>query len=170
MIRVNLQLFGGRGASGKHSVPSEEEIKMGIATYGGIQIQYNPNMDADARNQTTRILVSDKFFSHDEATKRDILTHEVSHNLSDKLIERNSSDWDRFSNAFVTEKPVPKGSAAWERGQRTYIEGLYGDIGSTAIVETTTRAITEYMVNPERLRSRSQSAYNIVNKFMRGRK
>ena len=173
----------GRGSSGLASqsgnansvlgrnskVPSRDEIMMGLAEYGGLPVRYEPRMSADARNHTTEIVVSDKFFQHDYETRKHILNHEVAHNYSDEMISENSGRFPKFSSAFIQQKKVPEGSQAYKNGQRTYFEGLYGDIGATALVETTTRAITEYLDDPVKLRRRSRRAYNEVKKFMKGR-
>lgn len=172
--------MGGRGQKnprgnsdsvlGRNSkVPTEDEIKMGFGQYGGLPVRYEPRMSADARNHTTEIAVSDKFFQHDYETRKHILNHEVAHNYSDEMISENSGRFQQFSSAFIQQKKVPEGSQAYKNGQRTYFEGLYGDIGATAIVETTTRAITEYLDDPARLRRRSRRAYNEVNRFMKKR-
>lgn len=169
--------MGGRGSSNpggnsnsvlgrNNKVPSEDEIKQGVGQYGGLPVRYEPRMSADARNHTTEIVVSDKFFKHDYETREHILNHEVAHNYSDEMISENSGRFRQFSSAFIKQKKVPEGSQAYERGQRTYFEGLYGDIGATAILETTTRAITEYLDDPSRLRRRSRRAYNEVKRFM----
>lgn len=149
------------------SVPTEEDIIFGLASYGGLPIKYNPNMPADARNMSTFIEVSDKFFTHDTATQQHILNHEVAHNFSDMLCAEHTGDWQKFCSAFISEKDIPPTSLAYERGQRTYWEGLYGDIGATAIWETTTQAITEYLDDPHRLKQRSQDAYTIIDEFLK---
>jgi len=150
-----------------NAVPSYEEIIDGTATYGGLPVKYNPGMSADARNRDTFIEVSDKFFNHPYDVQVHILNHEVAHNLSDDLMYEHSGDWNEFASAFITEKPVPETSLAYKRGQRTYWEGLYGDIGATSLSETTTRAITEYLDDPDRLLRRSEDAYNIIYEFMK---
>ena len=148
-------------------VPSYEEIVDGTATYGGFPVRYNPRMSAEAHNLTTFIEVSDKFFDYGESGQQHILNHEVAHNLSDDLMYEHSGDWNEFASAFITEKHVPETSLAYERGQQTYWEGLYGDIGATALSETTTRAITEYLDDPDGLKRRSLEAYEVIDEFMR---
>lgn len=144
------------------SVPTEDDIKNGTASYGGLPVKYDPKQTAEARNWTFYITVSDKFFGHDTETQRHILNHEVAHNLSDKIMGANTGRWSEFSKAFITEKNTPESSTAYARGQRTYWEGLYGDIGATALSETLTRAITEYLDDPDRLRNRSEAAFNEI--------
>ena len=172
--------MGGRGSSSGSErgaladvfagrVPSESDIKTGNATYGGIPIVYNPNKQNEASNLTSSIEVGDQLFQQSASGQREILNHEVSHNYSDDMIARYATERG-FMDAFVQERPVPQGSAAWERGQRTYRMGLYGDIGATALVETTTLAIQEYISNPEALRQRSAAAYGFVRRFVRGRR
>lgn len=150
-----------------NKVPSEEDIKSGNAYYAGLKVVYDPNAKEDASNWTTFIKVTDKFFAHDNKTQQHILNHEVAHNFSDDLMSKNTGRWNEFASAFIKEKKVPEGSMAWERGQRTYWEGLYGDIGAIALSETVTRAITEYLDNPDRLKQRSQMAYDEIDKYMK---
>ena len=163
----------GRSASSvlgqNNRVPSREEISSGSATYGGLPVRLNVDMSADAHNLTSLIEVSNKFFDHDPETQRHILNHEVAHNWADELMAQNSGRWQKFTSAFIQQKQVPKGSLAWERGQRTYWEGLYGDIGAIAASETVTRAMTEYLDNPRRLRSRSRKAYNEIHRFVKSK-
>lgn len=158
----------GRASSilGKNSkIPTKDEIKMGTATYGGLPVLYK-QMDADARNVTTEIWVSDKFFGHSPDIQKHILNHEVAHNLSDEMMFQNSGRWQEFSGAFMQEKKVPETAPAYKEGQRTYWEGLYGDIGATALSETVTRAVTEYLDNPQGLKDRSAKAYEEVKKYV----
>ena len=162
----------GRGNSGALNmgkldrVPSETDIKMGTAKFGGIPVYYSNERDNEADNHYNYINVHDKFFQLDEEARRTILTHEVAHTYADDMIAQNAAR-SEFMRAFITQKPVPVGSAAYERGQRTYMEGLYGDIGSTALVETTTRAIVEYTQSPETLMQRSPAAYREIRRFLR---
>lgn len=149
------------------TLPSDEDIKSGNASYHGLKIKYKPNMSAEAQNLTTEIWVSDKFFNYENEIKQHILNHEVAHNLSDELQSEHYSDWVDFCSNFIYEKQVPETSSAYKNGQRTYWEGLYGDIGATAINETTTRAITEYLDDPDSLKRRSANAFDIIDKFMR---
>lgn len=149
------------------TLPSDEDIKSGDASYHGLKIKYKPNMSAEAQNLTTEIWVSDKFFNYENEVKQHILNHEVAHNLSDELQSEHYSDWVDFCSNFIYEKQVPETSSAYKSGQRTYWEGLYGDIGATAINETTTRAITEYLDDPDSLKRRSANAFDIIDKFMR---
>lgn len=150
-----------------NKVPSEEDIKSGNAYYAGLKVVYDPKAKEDASNWTTFIKVTDKFFAHDNRTQQHILNHEVAHNLSDDLMSKNTGRWNEFASAFIEEKKVPEDSLAWKQGRRTYWEGLYGDIGAIALSETVTRAITEYLDNPERLKQRSQMAYDEIDKYMK---
>lgn len=170
--------MGGRGSAntrnattvlGSSRVPTKDEITMGRASYGGLPVYYHPEIDSEARNLTTEIWVSNKFFDQPSNIQQHILNHEVAHNWSDEMQAEHYGDWQKFSSNFIEEKPVPKGSLAYERGQRTYWEGIYGDIGATSINETTTRAITEYLDNPQGLKSRSKKAYDIVREFVKRR-
>ena len=160
----NATLFLGQN----NKVPSEEDIRTGNATYGGLKVVYDPNAKEDASNWTTFIKVSDKFFEHPYKTQQHILNHEVAHNLSDDLMSKNTGRWDEFASAFIKEKKVPEDSLAWKQGRRTYWEGLYGDIGAIALSETVTHAVTEYLDNPDRLKQRSIKAFNEIDKYMRG--
>lgn len=163
-IAVGANILGAGAA-----VPTKDDIIYDGATYGGIKLVYDPRMSADARNYTTEIHVSEKFFEHPKDVQRHILNHEVAHNLSDDMMHENNGRWQRFAGAFIEEKKTPESSLAYKNGQRTYYEGLYGDIGATALSETTTRAITEFLDDPKRLRQRSVKAYNEVRKFMGNR-
>lgn len=150
-------------------VPTRDDITSGNASYGGIKLVYDPGMSADASNFTTEIHISEKFFSHPKEVQRHILNHEVAHNLSDEMMFENSGRWQSFSKSFIEEKKTPESSQAYKNGQRTYWEGLYGDIGATALSETVTRAITEYLDDPTKLRQRSKRAYSEVGKYLRKR-
>lgn len=150
-------------------VPTRDEITSGTATYGGLPVRLNVDMSADAHNLDSLIEVSNKFFDHPADIQRYILNHEVAHNWADDLMAQNSGRWQQFTSAFITEKQVPPSSSAYARGQRTYWEGLYGDIGATAASETVTRAMTEYLDNPARLKSRSRAAYNEIRRYVRSR-
>lgn len=170
--------MGGRGSAGTRGstatlgsarVPTRDEILSGKATYGGLPVKYHAELTADAENFTTEIWVSDKFFEHPENIQQHVLNHEVAHNLSDELMAEHTGDWQSFTSKFIVEKEVPKTAPAYASGQRTYWEGLYGDIGSSAIKETTTRAITEYLDNPARLKERSAEAYKEIDRFVKRR-
>lgn len=149
------------------SVPQREDIESGNAEYGGIPLRYHPEIDNEASNYTTEIWIGKKFFDYPKETQQHILNHEVAHNWSDEMMAQHSGDWNTFASKFIQEKEVPKSSAAYQQGRRTYFEGLYGDIGGTALSETTTRAITEYLDNPQRLRERSEAAYREVDRFVK---
>lgn len=151
-----------------NKVPSEEDIKSGNAYYAGLKVIYDPKAREDASNWTTLIKVSDKFFKHPYDTQQWILNHEVAHNLSDDLMSKNTGRWNEFASAFIEEKKVPEDSSAYRQGRRTYWEGLYGDIGATALSETVTRAITEYLDDPDRLKRRSQKAFDEIDNYMKG--
>ena len=153
---------------GKNSaLPSKDEIMSGNATYAGLPIEYHPEMSHDACNMDYRIWVSDKFFGYDEPMQKHILNHEVAHDFSDELMREHAGDWQKFASYFIQEKDTPPKSPAYERGQRTYWVGLYGDIGAIALSETLTRAITEYLDDPNRLRQRSNDAYSIIDEFVK---
>ena len=148
------------------SVPPRQSIEAGEASYGGLPIRYEPNMHAEARNMDTEIRVSSKFFDYDEATQRHILNHEVSHGWSDDMMAEHAGDWQEFASKFVKEKEVPPTSQAYQNGQRTYWEGIYGDIGATSLSESVTRAITEYLDDPDALMRRSPEAFEAVSEFV----
>ena len=155
-------------ALGKNSeVPSREEVERGDASYGGLPIIYKPGRHEEASNHETEIWVSDKFFNYDIDIQRHILNHEVAHNLSDQLMSDNTGRWQEFCKAFIEERKTPVSSTAYKNGSRTYWVGLYGDIGANSLSETVTRAITEYLDDPERLKSRSEEAFSIIEDFMR---
>ena len=168
--RGNSGLRGATAILGSSHVPTRDEITLGDATYGGLPVLYHPEINSEARNLTTEIWVSDKFFKQPKNIQQHILNHEVAHNLSDEMQMEHYGDWNKFSSNFIEEKPVPETSLAYQRGQRTYWEGIYGDIGATAVNETTTRAITEYLDNPAGLRARSKKAYKVVDEFMKRRR
>lgn len=150
-----------------NKVPSEEDIRAGRARYGGLPVKYVPGNE-DARNHTTFISVTDKFFEHPYKTQQHILNHEVAHNFADDLMSKNTGRWNEFASAFIKEKKVPEDSLAWKQGRRTYWEGLYGDIGAIALSETVTHAVTEYLDNPDRLKQRSTKAFEEIDEYMRG--
>lgn len=148
------------------SVPSKESVVSGNAEYAGLPLVYKPNLHAEAENFTTEIWVSDKFFNQPVDSQRHILNHEVAHNWSDELMQEHLDDWGDFASIFIQEKKVPESSASYQRGARTYWEGLYGDIGATALSETTTIAIVEYLDNPDRLKKRSEEAFDVIKEFV----
>lgn len=148
------------------SIPTEEDIHNGNAEYGGIPVIYKPGMSAEARNMTTVIYIGSKFFECPESIQRHILNHEVAHNYADDLMREHTADWNQFCNIFIREGHYPESSSGYKQGKRTYWEGLYGDIGSIALSETLTRAITEYLDDPYRLKSRSAEAYNVIKEFI----
>lgn len=162
VARTNADSFFGRN----NEVPTVEQISDGTAMYGGIPVKYDPSMSAEARNLTTEIRVSDKFFDLPPDIQRHVLNHEVAHNYADDLMGKHTGDWADFSSKFVKEKNVPVNSEAYRNGQRTYWEGLYGDIGATSLSETVTRAFTEYFDNPTALRNRSAEAFDEINNYI----
>lgn len=161
-IRDNADAYLGKNSK----LPSEIDIKSGRASYGGLPIEYHPNMSADARNMDHLIWVSDKFFTYDADVQLHILNHEVAHDFSDELMHEHAGDWQTFASAFIQEKDYPKTSSGYAEGKRTYWEGLYGDIGAIALSETITHAIVEYFDNPGKLRQRSLDAYTIIDEFI----
>lgn len=161
--RANADSFFG----GNNEVPTMEQISDGTAKYGGLPVKFDPNMSAEASNFTTEIRVSNKFFDLQPDIQRHVLNHEVAHNYADDLMSRSTGRWKEFSNKFIKEKNVPVDSVAYRNGQRTYWEGLYGDIGATSLPETVTRAFTEYLDNPTALRNRSVEAFEEIDNYMR---
>lgn len=162
-IRSNANTYLG----GNSELPTKADIISGNATYGGLPIEYYPNMTAEARNMDHLIWVSDKFFNLDPATQKHVLNHEVAHDYSDMLMKEHTGDWNDFCSVFITEKAYPPTSTGYKQGKRTYWEGLYSDIGATALSETLTHAICEYFDDPNRLRSRSSIAYNVIDEFIK---
>ena len=155
----------GKGAK----VPTKDAITSGQASYGGLPIKYTPKEHSEASSWGTEIHVSDKFFEHPEEVQRYILNHEVAHNWSDELMAEHTGDWREFVGIFVKEKEVPPTSDAYKNGQRTYYEGLYGDIGATSASETITHAMTEFLDDPQALLKRSPEAFEAIEEFV-GRK
>ena len=154
------------------SVPSEEEIKSGRATWRGMPIKYDASLYNEARNLTDYMAVGDKFFGADEGSQKYILDHEVAHNIADQIMYSMSDSWAKVADTFTIEKMLPKGANVSfyteedDDGNRWYREGLYGDLGATAVSETITQAITEYFNNPEGLFNRSGDAYGFIDKYL----
>ena len=134
----------------------EEDIKNGKGTYQGLPIKYIPSKSNEASNHTTYIEVGNKFFDLSVGGQRAVLDHEVAHNVSEDII---GSDFENAAIIFLTKKVAPQGSA---RAGETYYEGIYGNIGATALSESVTEAVREYNNNPDDLRKRSESAYNFI--------
>ena len=158
--------------------PSKESIQGGKESWHGIKLVYDPTMQNEARNLTSEIHVSDKFFTYSEEQQKHILDHEAAHNLSDEMI--SNVDWNELQSTFlhkrtIDERAVDMAKAANlnvfedEDGSHYVYESIYGDLGSNAIHESTTQAITEFMDDPEKLKGRSEAAYNAVAKFLEKR-
>lgn len=95
----------------KFSLPTDSDIKSGSATFLGMKIKYVPNAHYEAENHGTYMNISDKFFNLSDENKLFILVHEVGHNVSDDIMEK---DWQGASKdgLFVTKKRfIQKGSS-----------------------------------------------------------
>ena len=129
-------------------VPSEEDIKSGKASWRGMPIKYNASLPNEAQNLTDHMEVGSKFF---EAQNQDnILDHEVAHNIADRLMQYMTGTWEKASEIFMSNG-----------------EGLYGDLGASALSETLAHAVTEYFSDPDALKARSEGAFNYIEEYLK---
>lgn len=153
-------------------VPSEEEIKSGSATWRGMPIQYDAKLTGEARNLTDFMKVGSKFFDMDQESQKSILDHEVAHTIADQIMYAMTDNWAEVADKFTVEKMLPEGARVSfyteedDNGNKWYREGLYGDVGATALQETITRAVTEYFSNPDALQHRSSDAFGYIEKYL----
>lgn len=130
------------------SVPLEDEIKSGSAVWRCMPIKYDPSLDHEAENKTDYMKVGDKFF---EAKNQDnILDHEVAHNIADRLMKYAANTWGKATDIFMSNG-----------------EGLYGDLGASAMSETLAHAVTEYFSDPDALKARSGDAFNYIEEYLK---
>lgn len=158
------------------SAPTEELIKSGGASWRGMPIQYDANLKSEASNFSTLMKVGDKFFDLDEQSQIHVLNHEVAHNIADRIMKEAVSNWGYAVDLFAPEKRLPDSAKERtfpfnvrtdENGNRWYREGLYGDLGATAFSETLTNAVLEYFDNPDRLKQRSEGAYEYIDSYLK---
>ena len=129
-------------------VPSEDDIKNGKASWRGMPIKYNASLPNEAQNLTDHMEVGSKFF---EAQNQDnILDHEVAHNIADRLMQYMTGTWDKASEIFISNG-----------------EGLYGDLGASALSETLAHAVTEYFSDPDAFKARSEDAFNYIEEYLK---
>ncbi len=129
-------------------VPSEDDIKSGKASWRGMPIKYNASLPNEAQNLTDFMEVGPKFF---ESQNQDgILDHEVAHNIADRLMKYAAGEWEKATDIFISNG-----------------EGLYGDLGASALSETLAHAVTEYFDNPDALKSRSEGAFNYIEEYLK---
>lgn len=142
------------------TAPSEDSIKSGNGTYMGFKLVYEPNMSAEAMNMLNYISVSDKFFALDNDGRREVLAHEVSHNVAEN-IENRHGFWDLLNAEIFGKKKIgPKGSP---REGVPYYEGIFGDVGANSLDESITDAVKYYIINPGFLKQRSQEAFDFID-------
>ena len=155
-----------------HQVPSEDAIKGGKSSWRGVPIQYDSSLPGEARNLTDFMKVGPKFFGMDEETQRGILDHEVAHNIADRIMNQATDEWEKVADIFAPKKLLPKGANPSfyteedDNGNKWYREGLYGDLGATALSETLTHALTEYFSNPDAFKKRSEGAFNYLEGYI----
>lgn len=158
------------------AAPTEELIKSGGASWRGMPIQYDANLKSEASNFSTLMKVGDKFFDLDEQSQIHVLNHEVAHNIADRIMKEAVSNWGYAVDLFAPEKRLPDSAKdrtfpfnvrTDENGNRWYREGLYGDLGATAFSETLTNAVLEYFDNPDRLKQRSEGAYEYIDSYLK---
>ena len=154
------------------TIPSEEDIKGGKASWRGVPIQYDSALSGEARNLTDFMKVGPKFFGMDEEAQKYILDHEVAHNIADRIMDQATDEWEKVADIFAPKKLLPKGANPSfyteedNEGNRWYREGLYGDLGATALSETLTHALTEYFSNPDSFKKRSEGAFNYLEEYL----
>ena len=154
------------------NIPSEEDIKGGKASWRGLPIKYDTSLSGEARNLTDYMSVGDKFFTMDEDTQKNILDHEVAHNIADRIMSQTTDEWEKVANLFAPKKLLPKGANPSfyteedDEGNKWYREGLYGDLGATALSETLTHALTEYFNDPSAFKKRSEGAFNYLEGYL----
>lgn len=153
-------------------VPSEDDIKGGKASWRGVPIQYDSSLSGEARNLTDFMKVGPKFFGMDEEAQKSILDHEVAHNIADRIMDQATDEWEKVADIFAPKKLLPEGAnppfytEEDDEGNRWYREGLYGDLGATALSETLTHALTEYFSNPDAFKKRDEGAFNYLDEYL----
>ena len=158
--------------STESKIPSEEDIKSGKASWRGVPIQYDSSLSGEARNLTDFMKVGPKFFGMDEDAQKSILDHEVAHNIADRIMNQATDEWEKVADIFAPKKLLPKGANPSfyteedDEGNRWYREGLYGDLGATALSETLTHSLTEYFSNPDAFKNRSEGAFNYLEEYL----
>ena len=143
------------------NIPSEEDIKSGKASWRGMPIQYDANQEAEGSNWTTFMKLGPKFFDLDEDGQRNVLDHEVAHTIADQIMKAAVAEWQSIADIFIPEK-----ESTIDGETKKYREGLYGDLGATALSETVTHALSEYFSHPDALKQRSANAYDYIEKYV----
>ena len=164
----------GRGRSGRQvlsfgnmRIPTEEETREGRTLYNGLVVRFSQGQIEPVESDEREIRVNEQFFGLDERQQRIVLNREIARNYAERMVRANSERSSIFARAFVRTHRVPVGSADYLRGERTYVEGLYGDRGPNALNESARRALVEYLQNPQALKLRSPAAYREVRRFLR---
>lgn len=158
--------------STESKIPSEDDIKGGKASWRGVPIQYDSALSGEARNLTDFMKVGPKFFGMDEDAQKSILDHEVAHNIADRIMSQATDEWEKVADIFAPKKQLPNGANPSfyteedAEGNRWYREGLYGDLGATALSETLTHALTEYFSNPDAFKKRDEGAFNYLEEYL----
>lgn len=146
-----------------NAIPSEEDIKSGKASWRGMPIAYDANQSAEGSNWTDFMKLGPKFFDLDDNGKRNVLDHEVAHTIADQIMKAAVNEWQAVTDIFAPEK-----ESRVDGEIKKYREGLYGDLGATALSETVTHALSEYFNNPNDLKQRSVEAYNYIENYVSG--
>ena len=142
-----------------NTLPSEEDIKNGNASWRGMPIKYDVNQKNEGSNHGTYMSLGSKYFELDDSAKLDTLNHEVAHTLADRILATATENWNDVMSIFL--KKMVNGNG------KEYFEGLYGDLGATAGSETITRAVNEYFNDPASLQGRSTDAYNYIDQYIK---
>ena len=158
-----------QGISVPDSIPTEEEIKSGGATFMGTPLRYVPGLHEEANHDhDDEIIVSDKFFQLSEDNRREILVHEKCHEFSDKWLKEVWTKKGDAAKPFIKWKKCPRNP------DEEYVEGINGFIGGNALSEATTDCMVWYLLYPEHLKKRSMdfngdnSAWESIAGFMEG--
>lgn len=131
-------------------------LKKGEVDFPDLPVK-KTNIKNEARNQGTYIEVGEKFEALSPEHQQSILVHENAHNLSNKHLFEDGKFQDILNNkAFGETKTTSDG--------RTYWEGIFGDVGATAVDETLTEAIAIYKRNPEWLLENHPKAHEYIKK------
>lgn len=133
---------------------TKEEMQSSQPKVSGMEIKYNSGLKNEASNKTTHIEVGDKFFDLSEQQRKNIIIHEINHNIaSDYLYSQKNYEEVVDGGAIGTIKTTDDG--------RKYFDGIFGE---TKVDEAFTEALTVYDNNPDELLKRYPDAYDLIKK------
>jgi len=141
------------------------DVEMGKVVYRGMRVRQSARVKGEGQNLHGEILLGEKFWDLSPKGQEHVLKHEWAHSVADDIMAENPKEV-YAPGVFIERKPYPKGH---KKEGEFYYEGLYGDVGGTALSETVTEAIVEYEDNPEALRRRSEKAFTFLDIELRRR-